>query len=72
MTRPAMRAEELLLTCDHALVAFDGPITELPPGDTRADRLRAMLGEAELPRRVAKTDDPFAVIAHAATIGPAT
>lgn len=31
-----------------------------------------MLGEAKLPRKVARTDDPEVVLAHAATIGPAT
>lgn len=66
-----MRAEELLAGCDHVLLALDGPVAELPQVAV-ADRLRTLLAEAELPRRVARTSDPFAVIAHAATIGPAT
>lgn len=35
-----MRAEELLTRCDHALIAFDGPIAELPA--VFAGRLRTM------------------------------
>ncbi|MBN6038055.1 HAD family hydrolase [Amycolatopsis sp. 195334CR] len=67
-----MRAEELLTGRDHVLVAFDGPVAELPAGDDVAGRLRVLLGEAKLPRKVARTDDPALVLAHAATIGPAT
>ncbi|WP_433271398.1 HAD family hydrolase [Actinosynnema sp. CS-041913] len=67
-----MRAEELLVERDHVLVAFDGPIAELPPTRSSADRLRVLVAEGRLPRRVARTDDPFVVLAHAATIGPAT
>lgn len=66
-----MRVEDQLTRCDHVFVAFDGPIAELPAMPV-ADRLRVLLGEVPLPRRVARTDDPFAVLAHAATIGPAT
>jgi phosphoglycolate phosphatase-like HAD superfamily hydrolase len=66
-----MRAEELLLRCAHALVAFNGPIAELPVTDPRADRLRVMV-DGRLPRKVARTDDPLVVVAYAATIGPAT
>jgi beta-phosphoglucomutase-like phosphatase (HAD superfamily) len=67
-----MRAEDLLLACDHVLVAFDGPVAELPVGDSTADRLRVMVADGRLPRKVARTRDPFVVLAHAATIGPAT
>jgi beta-phosphoglucomutase-like phosphatase (HAD superfamily) len=66
-----MRAEELLAGCDHVLLALDGPVAELPTQPV-ADRLRILLAEEKLPRRVARTSDPFAVLAHAATIGPAT
>lgn len=65
-----MRAEDLLMRCDHALVAFDGPIAELPPVDT--GRLRVMVAGARPPRKVARSDDPFVILAFAATIGPAT
>jgi phosphoglycolate phosphatase-like HAD superfamily hydrolase len=65
-----MRAEDLLTRCDHALVAFDGPIAELPPIDT--DRLRVMVADAKPPRKVARANDPFVILAYAATIGPAT
>jgi phosphoglycolate phosphatase-like HAD superfamily hydrolase len=66
-----MRAEDLLAGCDEVFVAFDGPVAALPPVPV-ADRLRLLVAEAPLPRRVARTGDPFAVLAHAATIGPAT
>ncbi|GAB1511663.1 HAD family hydrolase [Actinophytocola sp. KF-1] len=66
-----MRVEELLAGTDDVVVAFDGPVAELPPVPV-ADRLRVLVAEAPLPRRVARTGDPFAVLAHAATIGPAT
>jgi phosphoglycolate phosphatase-like HAD superfamily hydrolase len=65
-----MRAEDLLTRYDHALVAFDGPIAELPPIDT--DRLRVMVADARPPRKVARANDPFVILAYAATIGPAT
>jgi phosphoglycolate phosphatase-like HAD superfamily hydrolase len=68
----AVDAEELLTDCDHALVALDGPIAELPGTRPAAERLRTMVAEAPLPRKVARTDDPFVVLAHAAAIGPAT
>ncbi|QFU92168.1 HAD family hydrolase [Amycolatopsis sp. YIM 10] len=67
-----MRAEELLAERDHVLVAFDGPVAELPAGDGMAGRLRVMLGDAKPPRKVERTDDPYVVLAHAAAIGPAT
>ena len=65
-----MRAENVLTRCDHALIAFDGPIADLPPTD--ADRLRVMVADGRLPRKVARTKDPFVILAFAATIGPAT
>lgn len=67
-----MRVEELLAGRDHVLVAFDGPVAELPPTESRADRLRVMVADGRLPRKVARTDDPFVVLAYAATVGPAT
>lgn len=67
-----MHAEKLLTERDHVLVAFDGPVAELRATTPVAERLRTMLGEAPLPRKVARTDDPFVVLAYAATIGPAT
>jgi phosphoglycolate phosphatase-like HAD superfamily hydrolase len=57
---------------DHVLVALDGPLCTVPADPTVADRLRLMLQGAKLPRAVARTDDPFAVLAHATTFGPAT
>lgn len=65
-----MRAEELLTQCDHALIAFDGPIAELPAID--AGRLRTMVADSRPPRKVRHADDPFVVVAFAATIGPGT
>jgi len=64
--------EKLLAERDHALVAFDGSVAELPSMTPLAGRLRTMLSEAPLPRKVARTDDPFVVLAYAATIGPGT
>ncbi|MGC7094919.1 HAD hydrolase-like protein [Amycolatopsis lurida] len=61
-----MLAEELLAERDHVLVAFDGPVAELPAGHGMAGRLRVMLGDAKLPRKVERTDDPYVVLAHAA------
>jgi beta-phosphoglucomutase-like phosphatase (HAD superfamily) len=62
---------ELLGERDHVLVALDGPIVELPAFPA-AERLRVLVGDGKLPRKVARTEDPFVVLAHAATIGPAT
>ncbi|MEU4805437.1 HAD family hydrolase [Actinosynnema sp. NPDC023587] len=67
-----MRVEEFLAERDHVLVAFDGPIAELPPAGSVADRLRVLVAEGGLSREVRRTDDPFEVLAHAAEIGPAT
>ena len=67
-----MHVEKLLTERDHVLVAFDGPVAELRATTPLAGRLRTMLGEAPLPRKVARTDDPFVVLAYAATIGPGT
>lgn len=66
-----MRAEELLAECDHVLLAFDGPLAQLPSVPA-AERLRGLIADERLPPDVARTGDPFAVIAHGATIGPAT
>jgi phosphoglycolate phosphatase-like HAD superfamily hydrolase len=62
----------MLMARGHVLVAFDGPVAELPSEGLLADRLRVMVADARLPRKVARTDDPFVVLAYAATIGPAT
>ncbi len=67
-----MRVEELLTGRDHVLLAFDGPVAVLPPIQSPAARLRTMVAEAPMPPAVVDTGDPFAVIAHAAAIGPAT
>lgn len=67
-----MRVKELLLACDHVLLAFDGPIAELALVGDLADRLRALLAGDRLPRKIARTQDPYVVLRHAATIGPAT
>jgi phosphoglycolate phosphatase-like HAD superfamily hydrolase len=67
-----MRAEELVTERDHVLVAFDGPVAELPPRGSMSDRLRVMVADARLPKQVARADDPMVVLDYAATIGPAT
>jgi phosphoglycolate phosphatase-like HAD superfamily hydrolase len=71
-----MRVEGLLTERDHVLVALDGPVAELPAAGSTAgssaDRLRVMVADGRLPRKVTRTDDPFVVLAYAATIGPAT
>ncbi|TCO52970.1 haloacid dehalogenase-like hydrolase [Actinocrispum wychmicini] len=67
-----MRVEELLTERDHVLVAFDGPVAELPSAGPRTDRLRVMVADRRLPRKVTRTGDPFVILAYAATIGPAT
>ncbi|WP_143230376.1 HAD hydrolase-like protein [Actinosynnema sp. ALI-1.44] len=67
-----MRVEEWLGDLDHVLVAFDGPIAELPPALPSAEALRVMVAEGGLPPEVARTEDPFVVLDYAATIGPAT
>lgn len=54
------------------LVALDGPVVELPSTRSTADRLRLLLAEDRLPRKVASTEDPLVVLAHAGVIGPAT
>ncbi|MFC4855452.1 HAD family hydrolase [Actinophytocola glycyrrhizae] len=66
-----MHAEELLAECDHVLLAFDGPVAELRPVPA-AERLRVLIAAERLPKRVARTGDPFVVLAHATTMGPAT
>lgn len=63
---------KLLAECDHVLVAFDGPVAGLSAMDSLAARLRILVGEGPLPRKVKRTDDPFVVLAYAATIGPST
>jgi phosphoglycolate phosphatase-like HAD superfamily hydrolase len=67
-----MLIERLLTEADHVLVAFDGPVAELPEDSTVAERLRVMVADGKLPRKVARATDPFAVLDYAAGIGPAT
>jgi len=43
-----MRVESLLTERDHVLVAFDGPVAELPSTGSRIDRLRVMIAEGRL------------------------
>ena len=66
-----MLAEELLAGCEHVLLAFDGPVAQLPVVPA-AERLRGLIGEDRLPQQVVETGDPFVVLAHAATLGPET
>lgn len=67
-----MRVEELLRRRDHVLIAFDGPVAQLPPAGWMTDRLRVLVDHQRLPRKVARTADPAVILAYAATIGPAT
>ncbi|HEX6346833.1 HAD hydrolase-like protein [Umezawaea sp.] len=67
-----MGAGDLLVERDHVLVALDGPVAEELPVRSVAERLRVLLAEDRLPRRVLRTGDPYAVLAHAGSIGPAT
>ncbi|MBW4717191.1 HAD hydrolase-like protein [Saccharothrix obliqua] len=67
-----MRAEELRAEWDHVLVALDGPVAGALATGSVADRLRTMVGEDRLPWEVSRTRDPYVVLAHARTIGPAT
>lgn len=67
-----MYTKELLTGRDHLLVALDGPIAGLPSMESTAGRLRVMVADGRLPRKVARTSDPFVVLAYAAAIGPAT
>ncbi|WNV88103.1 HAD hydrolase-like protein [Umezawaea sp. Da 62-37] len=67
-----MQAEELLEERDHVLVALDGPVAEGLAVESIAGRLRVLVAEDRLPRKVERTSDPFVVLAFAATIGPAT
>jgi len=67
-----MDVRQLLPSRDLALVAFAGPVAELPPLAATAEQLRAMVADARMPRKVARTADPLVVLEYAATIGPAT
>ena len=75
MTSPTPAASDLdtiLARTRHLLLDFDGPICSVfagLPSATIAARLRKLLGDpAQLPDQIARTEDPFAVFAHAATI----
>ncbi|HJP79059.1 MAG TPA: HAD hydrolase-like protein [Pseudonocardiaceae bacterium] len=64
----------LLDAADHVLIAFDGPLcTVFDPSASRgaAERLRLLLG-ANLPRNVARSDDPFEVLRYASSCGENT
>ena len=63
-----MTPGDLLAGRDHVLVAFDGPVAELPSTRELADRLRVLVAEGKPPR----TGDPLAVLAYAVEIGPGT
>lgn len=63
---------ELLARCPHVLLDFDGPVCAVFGGTTDravADQLRADL--PGLPAEVTASSDPFDVLRHAATLGPA-
>lgn len=66
-----MDVQQLLLARDLVLIAFDGPVAELPATDS-ADSLRTMVADTRMPRKVARTRDPLVVLDYAATVGPAT
>ncbi len=68
----AVGVGELLSERDHVLVALDGPVAEVLSTRSIADRLRVLVSEDRLPPKVARTEDPFVVLAYAGTIGPAT
>lgn len=62
----------LLARCRHVLLDFDGPVCSVFGGTSDravADQLRADF--PELPADVANSSDPFDVLRHAATLGPA-
>jgi phosphoglycolate phosphatase len=72
LTPPGSDLDAIVARTRHLLLDFDGPICSifagLPPA-TIADRLRKLLGDsAHLPNQIARTEDPFAVFAYAATI----
>ncbi|MEU5696855.1 HAD hydrolase-like protein [Actinosynnema sp. NPDC020468] len=67
-----MGVREELAERDHVVVALDGPVASGLAVVPVAERLRVLVAEGGLPRSVARTDDPFVVLAHAASIGPAT
>ena len=63
---------EVLVCCPHVLLDFDGPVCAIFGGTTDravADQLRANL--PGLPDDVTGSSDPFDVLRHAATLGPA-
>ena len=75
MTRPTPSGSDLdtiVSRTRHLLLDFDGPICSIYaglPAATVADRLRKLFGDhAELPDEIARTADPLAVFAYAATV----
>jgi beta-phosphoglucomutase-like phosphatase (HAD superfamily) len=67
-----VRVGGLLAERDHVVVALDGPVAEELSTRSVAGRLRELVAEDRLPRKVVRTEDPFVVLAHAGVIGPAT
>jgi len=71
-TAPGSDLDTIVSRTRHLLLDFDGPICSIfagLPAATIADRLRKLLGDhAQLPDQIARTEDPFAVFAYAATI----
>jgi phosphoglycolate phosphatase-like HAD superfamily hydrolase len=64
----------LLDAADHVLVAFDGPLCAVfdqTAAGATAERLRVLLG-ADLPKKVARTGDPFDVLRYAISCGEST
>ena len=71
-TTPGCDLDTIVSRTRHLLLDFDGPICSIfagLPAATIADRLRKIFGDhALMPDEVARTADPFAVFAYAATI----
>jgi beta-phosphoglucomutase-like phosphatase (HAD superfamily) len=70
--RPGSDLDTIVSRTRHLLLDFDGPVCSIfagLPAATIASRLRKILGDhAQLPGQIARTEDPFAVFAYAATI----
>ena len=72
LTPPGSDLDTIVSRTRHLLLDFDGPVCSIfagLPAATIAGRLRKLLGDhARLPGQIARTEDPFAVFAYAATI----
>ncbi len=72
---PTLR--HILASTTHLLIDFDGPVCAVfagLPAATVVDQLRVVLadgGHTDLPAHLATSDDPFEVLAYAATLGEA-